>query len=218
MGCADGKGGQGRIRGRGDRGAAQRHVPRQARQRSHRPRSRRRQDAPLSHPHPSRRPHPLRALSLRPGPGADRLPPSLSSRIAERSLIDSIASELAGAAEAEAGVAPGRTGGVDAGSRVLRGIGDDAAVVLAHPVCVVSVDAMVDGTHFRLEADWTTPAQVGRRALAGALSDLAAMGADAGEAYLVLGLPAGFSEQHALELVRGAKALAVATGTTIAGG
>jgi len=101
---------------------------------------------------------------------------------------------------------------------VLRGIGDDAAVVLAHPVCVVSVDAMVDGTHFRLRAGWATPAQVGRRALAGALSDLAAMGADAGEAYLVLGLPAGFAEQHALELVRGAKALAVATGTTIAGG
>src|SRR2546426_780944 len=70
----------------------------------------------------------------------------------------------------------------------------------------------------RLRAGWTTPAQVGRRALAGALSDLAAMGADAGEAYLVLGLPADFAEQHALELVRGAAALAVATGTTIAGG
>ena len=44
---------------------------------------------------------------------------------------------------------------------MLRGIGDDAAVVLAHPVCVVSVDAMVDGTHFRLRAGWATPAQVG---------------------------------------------------------
>src|SRR6202011_891549 len=132
------------------------------------------------------------------------LSPSLSRRIAERSLIDSIASELAGAA------APG--------PRVLRGIGDDAAVVLAHPVCVVSVDAMVGGTHFRLRAGWSTAAQVGRRALAGALSDLAAMGADAGEAYLVLGLPAGFAEQHALELVRGAAALAAVTGTTIAGG
>jgi thiamine-monophosphate kinase len=77
---------------------------------------------------------------------------------------------------------------------------------------------MVDQTHFRLSADWSTPAQVGRRALAGALSDLAAMGAEPGEAYLVLGLPAGFAEQHALELVRGAKALAASTGTTIAGG
>jgi thiamine-monophosphate kinase len=105
-----------------------------------------------------------------------------------------------------------------ADSRVLRGSGDDAAVVRARPVCVVSVDAMIDGVHFRLGADWCTPAQAGARALAGALSDLAAMGADAGEAYLVLGLPAGFGEQRALELVRGARALAAQTGTTIAGG
>jgi thiamine-monophosphate kinase len=97
-------------------------------------------------------------------------------------------------------------------------VGDDAAVVRALPVCVVSVDAMVDGAHFRLRDGWCTPAQVGRRALAGALSDLAAMGADPGEAYLVLGLPTGFTEEQALELVRGAKALAAATATTIAGG
>jgi thiamine-monophosphate kinase len=88
--------------------------------------------------------------------------------------------------------------------------------VRARPICVTSVDAMVDGVHFRL--DWATPAQVGRRALAGALSDLAAMGADPGEAYLVLGLPPGFTEEQALELVRGARALAASTGTTIAGG
>jgi thiamine-monophosphate kinase len=101
---------------------------------------------------------------------------------------------------------------------VLRGIGDDAAVVRARPVCVTSVDAIVEGTHFHLRAGWATPAQVGRRALAGALSDLAAMGAEAGEAYLVLGLPTGLSEEQALELVRGAKGLAAETGTTIVGG
>jgi thiamine-monophosphate kinase len=83
---------------------------------------------------------------------------------------------------------------------------------------VTSVDAMIDGVHFRLRERWTTPAEVGHRALAGALSDLAAMGADPGEAYLVLGIPAGFSERRALELVRGAHALAVDTGTVIAGG
>jgi thiamine-monophosphate kinase len=97
-------------------------------------------------------------------------------------------------------------------------MGDDAAVVRARPVCVTSVDAMVDGVHFRLRGGWATPAQVGRRALAGALSDLAAMGADTGEAYLALGLPAGFSEVHAVELVRGSSALAAETGTAIAGG
>jgi thiamine-monophosphate kinase len=77
---------------------------------------------------------------------------------------------------------------------------------------------MIDGTHFQLREGWATPAEVGHRALAGALSDLAAMGAQPGEAYLVLGLPAGFSEEQALELVRSAKALAAETDTTIAGG
>jgi thiamine-monophosphate kinase len=97
-------------------------------------------------------------------------------------------------------------------------MGDDAAVVRARPVCVTSVDAMLDGVHFRLREGWATPGEVGHRALAGALSDLAAMGADPGEAYLVLGLPAGFGEDRALELVRAAVALAGRTGTTIAGG
>jgi thiamine-monophosphate kinase len=100
----------------------------------------------------------------------------------------------------------------------VRGIGDDAAVVRARAVCVTSVDAMVDGVHFRLGEGWATPAEVGHRALAGALSDLAAMGAEPGEAYLVLGLPAGFAEERALELVRGANALAASSGTTIGGG
>jgi thiamine-monophosphate kinase len=97
-------------------------------------------------------------------------------------------------------------------------MGDDAAVVRARPVCVISVDAMVEGTHFRLQDGWATPAEVGRRALAGALSDLAAMGAEPGEACLVLGLPRGLTEKQALELVRGANALAARTGTTIVGG
>lgn len=101
---------------------------------------------------------------------------------------------------------------------MLRGIGDDAAVVRARAVCVTSVDAMIDGVHFRLRDGWATPAEIGHRALAGALSDLAAMGADAGEAYLVLGLPADFGEPRALELVRGARALAELTGTALLGG
>ena len=77
---------------------------------------------------------------------------------------------------------------------------------------------MIEGVHFRLREGWATPAEVGHRALAGALSDLAAMGADPGEAYLLLGLPAGFTEQQAIELLRGAKALASQSSTTIAGG
>ncbi len=63
-----------------------------------------------------------------------------------------------------------------------------------------------------------TPEEVGWRALARGLSDLAAMGADPGEAYLGLALPAGLSEQAALAIVRGANELARRCGATIAGG
>jgi thiamine-monophosphate kinase len=102
--------------------------------------------------------------------------------------------------------------------RVVRWSGDDCAVVRARPVQAVSVDAMVDGVHFRLDHPAVGPADAGHRALAAALSDLAAMGADAGEAYVTLGLPPGFSADDAVALAEGMEALAARTGTTIAGG
>lgn len=103
------------------------------------------------------------------------------------------------------------------GGRVLRGPGDDAAVVRAGgAVAVTSVDAMVEGVHFELSTH--SPADVGHKALAAALSDLAAMGARPGEAYVALGLPAGFGEERALELVNAMEALAERSATTIAGG
>jgi thiamine-monophosphate kinase len=101
-------------------------------------------------------------------------------------------------------------------SRVVRWLGDDAAVVRGDAFSVTSMDVMVDGTHFRLGT--ASPADVGHRALAGALSDLAAMGARAGEAYLGVVLPADFRDEAVLELFTAAEALAAATGTTIAGG
>jgi thiamine-monophosphate kinase len=100
----------------------------------------------------------------------------------------------------------------------VRGPGDDAAVVRSRPLAVVSIDTMVEGTHFRLGSGWASMAEVGHRALASALSDLAAMGAQAGEAYLALGLPRNVSEADALSLVRGALVLARANDTQIAGG
>jgi thiamine-monophosphate kinase len=105
---------------------------------------------------------------------------------------------------------------VPANERVVRSIGDDAAVVRGAGYAVTSVDAMVDGVHFR--TDQLSPAEIGHRALAGALSDLAAMGAAPGEAYLVLALPPGLSSEYVLAIVAGAKALASRTGVTIAGG
>jgi thiamine-monophosphate kinase len=103
-------------------------------------------------------------------------------------------------------------------ARVVRWSGDDCAVVRSRPFQAVSTDAMVDGVHFLLDHPDVTAADVGHRALAGALSDLAAMGADAGEAYIALGLPPGFTHDDAVALSAGMEALAVRTGTTIAGG
>jgi thiamine-monophosphate kinase len=77
---------------------------------------------------------------------------------------------------------------------------------------------MVEGVHFRTGPGQGSEAELGRRALVGALSDLAAMGARAGETYLALGLPPGYTEQRALELVRGARELARSAGTAILGG
>lgn len=104
-------------------------------------------------------------------------------------------------------------------ARVVRWIGDDAAVVRARPYAVTSVDTMVEGVHFpALDTGTCTLTDVGHRALAGALSDLAAMGAEPGEAYLALVLPSGLGEADVLELFRAAQALAATTGVTIAGG
>jgi thiamine-monophosphate kinase len=102
--------------------------------------------------------------------------------------------------------------------RIVRWTGDDAAVVRARPLAVTSVDAMVDGVHFRLDHPRVSARDVGHRALAAALSDLAAMGADAGEAYVVLGVPPQLAAETVLELARGMEALAAQTGTTVAGG
>jgi thiamine-monophosphate kinase len=101
---------------------------------------------------------------------------------------------------------------------VLRGPGDDASVVRAAPICAVSIDTMVEGTHFRLEEGWSTAAEVGWRGLASALSDLAAMGAAPGEAYVALALPPGFAIEDAVALVRAAAACAGKAGARIAGG
>jgi thiamine-monophosphate kinase len=102
----------------------------------------------------------------------------------------------------------------DRGGRTVRWSGDDAAVVRARPLAVTSIDTVVDGVHFRSATH--SPADVGWKALATALSDIAAMGASAGEAYVALVLPDGF--EGALELVGAMEELASHVGVTIAGG
>ena len=100
------------------------------------------------------------------------------------------------------------------GGRLVRWTGDDAAVVRARPLAVTSIDTLVEGTHFEL-ATHSAP-EVGHKALAAALADIAAMGAEVGEAYVSLVLPDAF--EAALELVEGMERLAEGCGVTIAGG
>jgi thiamine-monophosphate kinase len=119
--------------------------------------------------------------------------------VRELELIDSLAQVLT----------PG-------GPAVVRWLGDDAAVVRGRGYAVTSVDIMVDGVHFH--GDRLSPQDIGHRALAGALSDLAAMAASPGEAYLALVVPDGTQLADAQSLVRGAQALASDCGVTIAGG
>lgn len=101
--------------------------------------------------------------------------------------------------------------------RIARGPGDDASVVRAAGAwSVTSVDSLVDGVHFRLGE--LTAHEIGHRALGSALSDLAAMAARPGEAYLAVTLPSGFTMADGLDLVEGATAVAARYGVALCGG
>lgn len=76
---------------------------------------------------------------------------------------------------------------------------------------------MVEGVHFRRGAG-VRSADIGHRALAAALSDLAAMGANAGEAVVALTLPPQMGDEEVLDIASGMSALARRTGSTIIGG
>ncbi len=96
------------------------------------------------------------------------------------------------------------------------GLGDDAAVTVPAGATVTSTDAFVEGVHFR--RDTAPPRSIGRKALAAALSDLAAMGASSGEAYVALGIPEDVDEDFCLELYEGLGAIAAETDTAVLGG
>ena len=102
------------------------------------------------------------------------------------------------------------------GERVRVPSGDDAAVVEPGPASAVSVDAVVDGVHFRLE-DFGAAA-AGRKALAAGLSDLAAMGASPGEAYVVVAAPTELEDDALLGIADGLAEVASRHGVTVAGG
>lgn len=97
------------------------------------------------------------------------------------------------------------------------GIGDDAAV-LAVPrgdTLVASVDSAIEGRHFR--AEWLSPVEIGYRAVAAALSDLAAMAARPRGVLIAIGLSPAWL-QHLDEIADGIGDAVSFCGTTILGG
>ncbi len=101
---------------------------------------------------------------------------------------------------------------------VALGIGDDAAVIAGDPLTVVTQDLLVDGVHFRRAT--STLADIGHKAIAVNLSDVAAMGATPVAVFIGLGLPsdAGLDAEDVDALYAGMEALAALHGVTIAGG
>ena len=99
---------------------------------------------------------------------------------------------------------------------VLTGIGDDAAVVAvpAGRELAIAVDTLVEGVHFPFG---TAAADIGWKALAVNLSDLAAMGATPAWALLALTLPDS-DEAFVDELARGFAELATPLRLALIGG
>jgi thiamine-monophosphate kinase len=96
-------------------------------------------------------------------------------------------------------------------------IGDDAAVLapaMGHEV--LSVDAHVEGVHFR--RGWLSVREIGARAAAAALSDLAAMGAEARAVLLSLALPAWIDDEALDALAVGVRDAADEAGARVVGG
>jgi thiamine-monophosphate kinase len=100
---------------------------------------------------------------------------------------------------------------------VLLGPGDDAAVVAAPGGRVVATtDVLVEGVHFR--RDWSTGYDVGRKAAAASLADVAAMGGT-GTALLVgLAAPPDLPVQWALDLTDGLRDECALVGAAVVGG
>jgi thiamine-monophosphate kinase len=101
---------------------------------------------------------------------------------------------------------------------LVIGIGDDAAVVAPprNAQLVLTTDGLVEGVHF--DRRFSAPADIGYRALAVNLSDVAAMGGTPRWALLSLAMPDDLPVSDVEELVGGLAGLAVKFGCEVVGG
>ena len=103
------------------------------------------------------------------------------------------------------------------GSMTLLGPGDDSAVVAAPDGRIVaSTDVLVEGRHFR--RDWSGAADVGHRAAAANLADIAAMGATPTALLVALCVPPDLDAGWAEELADGLSTEAALVGASVVGG
>lgn len=97
------------------------------------------------------------------------------------------------------------------------GPGDDAAVVpVAGASVLATTDLALEGVHFR--RDWSTGWQVGHKAAAANLADVAAMGGTATALLVGLGAPANTPVAFLEDLARGLAAEAARVGARVVGG
>jgi thiamine-monophosphate kinase len=101
----------------------------------------------------------------------------------------------------------------------LRGIGDDAAVLApdSGAALLVTTDMLLEGIHF--QRHWGLPRELGRKALAVNVSDIAAMGGHPLHALLGLAIPSeGISLTEVEALLLGLEEEAAFHGVTLVGG
>jgi thiamine-monophosphate kinase len=104
-----------------------------------------------------------------------------------------------------------------ADARVVTGVGDDTAVLAATTgPLLLTTDMLVDGVHFDLSR--VEARDVGWKALACSISDVAAMGGRSTAAVASTALPQGTDEGAAQELVLGLLECAEAYGVCLVGG
>jgi thiamine-monophosphate kinase len=104
-----------------------------------------------------------------------------------------------------------------AGHGGLLPLGDDAAAIRppAGTVAVLSIDSLVEGTHFRAASP---PERIGAAAAAVSLSDLAAKGAEPTALLLAIVVPPGTPQSWAEAVARGAERTAQRFGMALVGG
>jgi thiamine-monophosphate kinase len=96
-------------------------------------------------------------------------------------------------------------------------VGDDCAMVpLNGGFLALSTDVSVEGVHFR--RDWLTLEEIGWRAAAGALSDLAAAGADPVGLLAAITVPPGLNDAATVQLMEGVGDAVTAVGGQVLGG